>query len=126
MLHNVLFVQYNSPVTKNYYPMKKVTFPIFFYDESCKVGFAFYSRALETIFGTLKIGKNNPEIANLEFESHGFLKMIFLFQLKNWAKYMVNGISRREFFRYVSACSVGRSSNRQSINQSFIYSINHI
>ena len=59
--------------------------------------FFFYLRALETIFGTLKIGKNNPEIANLEFESHRFLKIIFSFQLKNWAKYMVNGTSRREF-----------------------------
>ena len=49
--------------------MKKVIFPIFFQDESCKAGFAFYLRALETIFGTLKNGKNNPEIANLEFES---------------------------------------------------------
>ena len=47
--------------------------------------------------GTLKICQNNPEIANLEFESHRFLKIIFSFQLKNWAKYMVNGISRREF-----------------------------
>ena len=26
------------------------------------------------IFGALKIGKNNSEIANLEFENHGFLK----------------------------------------------------
>ena len=26
------------------------------------------------IFGALKFGKNNPEIANLEFESRSFLK----------------------------------------------------
>ena len=26
------------------------------------------------IFGTLEIGHNNQEIANLEFESHGFLE----------------------------------------------------
>ena len=26
------------------------------------------------IFGALKFRKNNPEIANLEFENHGFLK----------------------------------------------------
>ena len=26
------------------------------------------------IFGTLKIGQNDPEIPNLEFESHGFLE----------------------------------------------------
>ena len=30
-------------------------------------------------FGTLKIGQNDPEIPNLEFESHGFLEnQVFL------------------------------------------------
>ena len=32
-----------------------------------------FSGARNIIFGTLKIGQNIPEIANLEFESHGFL-----------------------------------------------------
>jgi len=33
-----------------------------------------FSGTRNLIFGTLKIDQNNLEIANLEFESHGFLK----------------------------------------------------
>ena len=36
-------------------------------------GFQF-SGTRKIIFGTLKIGQNDPEIPNLEFESHGFLE----------------------------------------------------
>ena len=32
-----------------------------------------FSGTRNIIFGTLKIGQNDPEIPNLEFESHGFL-----------------------------------------------------
>ena len=47
-LHNVLFVQYDSPLIK-------------------------------IIFGTFKIGQNDLEIPNLEFENHGFLEnQVFL------------------------------------------------
>ena len=35
---------------------------------------AIFSGTGNIIFRALKIGKNNPEIANLEFENHGFLK----------------------------------------------------
>ena len=40
----------------------------------------FYFQAQETFFGTLKIGQNDPEIPNLEFEIHGFLEIKFSFQ----------------------------------------------
>ena len=33
-----------------------------------------FSGTRNIIFGTLKIGQNDPEIPNLEFESHGFLQ----------------------------------------------------
>ena len=33
-----------------------------------------FSGTRNIIFGTLKIGQNDPEIPNLEFESHGFLE----------------------------------------------------
>ena len=33
-----------------------------------------FSRTRNIIFGKLKIGQNDPEIQNLEFESHGFLE----------------------------------------------------
>ena len=45
----------------------------FFKDENFETCLDFYFWALETFFLTLKIRKNNQEIANLEFESHGFL-----------------------------------------------------
>ena len=35
---------------------------------------AFFCDTRDISFGTLKIGQNNLEIANLEFESHSFLK----------------------------------------------------
>ena len=50
-------------------------------DENFETCLDFYFWALETFFVTLKIRKNNPEIANLEFESHGFLKNINAFML---------------------------------------------
>ena len=38
-----------------------------------------FSGTRNIIFGTLKIGQNDPEIPNLEFESHGFLEnQVFL------------------------------------------------
>ena len=37
----------------------------------------FFLSIRNIIFGTLKIGKNNPDIANSEFESHGFLENIW-------------------------------------------------
>ena len=33
-----------------------------------------FSGTRNVVFGTLKIGQNDPEIPNLEFESHGFLQ----------------------------------------------------
>ena len=52
-----------------------------FFEENLKTCFAFHFLALETLFlfGTLKIGPNYPEIANLEFENHGVLEnQVFL------------------------------------------------
>ena len=49
-------------------------FSMFFKDENFKTCFDFYFPALETLLGTLKICLNNPVIANLEFETHGFLE----------------------------------------------------
>ena len=38
-----------------------------------------FSGTRSIIFGTLKIGQNDPEIPNLEFENHGFLEnQVFL------------------------------------------------
>ena len=38
-----------------------------------------FSGTINIIFGTLKISQNDPEILNLEFESHGFLEnQVFL------------------------------------------------
>ena len=38
-----------------------------------------FSGTRNIIFGTLKIGQNDPEIPNLEFENHGFLEnQVFL------------------------------------------------
>ena len=38
-----------------------------------------FSGSRTIIFGTLKIGQNDPEIPNLEFENHGFLEnQVFL------------------------------------------------
>ena len=38
-----------------------------------------FSGTRNIIFGTLKIGQNNPKIPNLEFENHGFLdNQVFL------------------------------------------------
>ena len=38
-----------------------------------KTCFAFYFPAIEIFFGMFGIGKNNPEIVNLQFENHVFL-----------------------------------------------------
>ena len=38
-----------------------------------KTCFAFYFPAIEFFFGMFGIGKNNPEIVNLQFENHVFL-----------------------------------------------------
>ena len=47
---------------------------MFFLDEKFKTCFAFHLPALETL-----IGQNSPEIANLEFETHGLLEIhVFL------------------------------------------------
>ena len=44
---------------------------MFFQDENFKNCLGFYFPALETLFlEHSKSGKNNPEIANLEFENH--------------------------------------------------------
>ena len=55
-------------------------FPMLFLEENFKTCFAFsFSATRNIIFGTLKIGQNDPEIPNLEFESHGFLEnQVFL------------------------------------------------
>ena len=55
-----------------------------------------FSGTRNIIFGTLKIGQNDPEIQNLEFESHCFLEnQVFL--PTSWDKYMLNDISRHKF-----------------------------
>ena len=61
---------------------------------------AFYFSATRNLtFETLKIGTNNPEIANLKFENHGFLKNhVCLPNRTSW-----------DIERYVLACSVGRN-----------------
>ena len=58
-----------------------VIFPIIFLDENFKTCLAFYFAVLDIIFGKLKMGRNNPEIANLEFENRVFLKNHSSFQL---------------------------------------------
>ena len=64
--------------SKKHYLIRKnifeVIFPMFFWDENFKTCLAFYFAVLDIIFGKLKMGRNNPEIANLEFENHDFLK----------------------------------------------------
>ena len=63
--------------TKTTFPRKKIMFWYFFLCSfRIKTSKTFYVLELETLFykKKLKIGKNNPEIANLEFENHGFLK----------------------------------------------------
>ena len=35
-----------------------------------------FSSTKKIIFGTLKIGQNDPEIPNLEFENHGFVVLV--------------------------------------------------
>ena len=47
---------------------------MFFQDENIKTCIAFIFRHKKNIFGTLEIRKKIPEIADLEFEDHGFLK----------------------------------------------------
>ena len=50
-------------------------FPMFFWRKKLENLFGFsFSGTRNIIFGTLKIGQNDPEIPNLEFESHGFLE----------------------------------------------------
>ena len=46
---------------------------MFFLEENFKTSFSFFGTR-NIIFGTLKIGQNDPEIPNLEFGSHGFLE----------------------------------------------------
>ena len=55
----------------------------------------------KNIFVTLKIRKNNPEIANLELEGRGFLK----------TQIYVEWYIKTSILRYVSACLVGRFTN---------------
>ena len=43
-------------------------FPIFFLDENFKTYLTFYFRALETLFGTLKMGKISQKSQKNEFE----------------------------------------------------------
>ena len=58
----------------------EVIFPMFFWDENFKTCLAFYFPALETFF---KIGQNNLEIANLEFEITVSSKIMFSYQRNN-------------------------------------------
>ena len=44
-------------------------FPMFFKEENFS-----FSGTRNVIFGTLKIGQNDPKIPNLELASHGFLE----------------------------------------------------
>ena len=46
-----------------------------------------FSGTRNIIFGTLKIGQNDAEIPNLEFESHGFLKNQVFFPTKQAETY---------------------------------------
>ena len=69
-----------------------------------------FSGTRNITFGTLKPGKNDPEIANLEFESHGFLenhKIMFSFQPK-LGKIYVKWHIKAQILRYILACSVER------------------
>ena len=47
---------------------------MFFEDENCRTCFAFYFLALETCLEHPNSGQNNPEIANSELKSQGFLE----------------------------------------------------
>ena len=67
-VQNVLFVQYDSPVSKNHFSIEKNTFEV--HENFEFVSFVFLATR-NVIHGALK---NNPEIENLEFESRSFLK----------------------------------------------------
>ena len=63
--------------------IQKATFPFekkyffsysFFRVKTLKLVYFLFAGTRKIIFGTLKMGQNNLEIANLEFESHGFLE----------------------------------------------------
>ena len=82
-VHNVRFVQYDSPVSKNWnpnttFPWETIFYGLFFLCsfrmKTLKLVYFLFSGTRKITFGKLKIGQNNPEIANLEFESHGFLE----------------------------------------------------
>ena len=75
-LHNGLFVQDDCPVSKNWNPKHRLFKSFFLNSFSVKtLKLVCFFPALETsFFVLLKIGKNDLEIANLEFESHGFLE----------------------------------------------------
>ena len=50
-----------------------------FRKKTLKLVSLFIFRHYKHYFGTLKIGQNDPEIPNLEFENHGFLEnQVFL------------------------------------------------
>ena len=65
---------------------------MFFQDENFKTCIAFIFRHKKNIFGTLEIGKKILEIADLEFEDHGFLKKImFAFEPNKLGQIYVKG-----------------------------------
>ena len=52
---------------------------MFSQDKTLKLVLLFSPGNRNTLFGTLKIGQNSPDIANLEFETHGLLEIhVFL------------------------------------------------
>ena len=90
-MHNVLLGQYDSPVAcsilavavKTLSHGKTILLRLFFlcsFRKKLENLFRFSFPGTRNItFETLKIGQNDPEIPNLEFENHGFLEnQVFL------------------------------------------------
>ena len=70
--------------------------------KTLKLVYFLFCGTRNNIFGTLKIGQNNPEIANLEFESHGFLENHVFLPTKQAGTNMLNGISRHTYILKIS------------------------
>ena len=65
--------------------MEKITFEvIYIYMKTLKFVSFLFLGTRNIISGTFKIGKNNPEIAKEEFESHGFLENHVFLQIHNY------------------------------------------
>ena len=75
----------------------EVIFPMIFLGENFKTCLAFYFPALETLFLEHSNGKNNPEIANLEFENHDNICFHVYLAIEQAGTNIYVGISKHKF-----------------------------